>query len=97
MSVLTHEASRDGTCPIIANLAEPGVYQGLVNLAIVIEQHIRAMPLEAMAARADDECGMAILSFRISTSDLRRTRDIVRRLTATQHDLEAIRARYGTS
>jgi hypothetical protein len=42
------ELARDGVAPIVVDLAAPGVYPGLIQLAHFVEQTIRAMPLEAM-------------------------------------------------
>ena len=40
--------AREGVRPIVVDLAEPGVYEGLLQLAHFVEQAIRGMPLEAM-------------------------------------------------
>jgi hypothetical protein len=42
------QLAREGLAPIVVDLAEPGVYPGLLQLAHFVEQTIRAMPLEAM-------------------------------------------------
>jgi hypothetical protein len=58
-------------------LAVPGAYEGEVRLARMIALYIEAMPLEAMARRASDECEMAAIRRSSRRPELARDRSIV--------------------
>lgn len=88
-------AARDGSAPVLLDLNKPGEYQGQVDLAHVIDRFVRAMPLEALVARAEEDRARALLHFTGDARELRRTAEMLAVLRFAQKEFVKIRARYG--
>lgn len=87
------ETLRDNAVKV--DLDEPGEYVNQVNMAAMVATFIMAMPLDELARRSNDACGMSLIRFDDSTKELRRTREMMALFASTKRQLEKIIGRYG--
>ena len=76
-----------------AALSVPGAYEGEVRLARMVALYIEAMPLEAMARRASDECAMSAVRRGKRQPELEHDRDTIELLASAQRQLRKMNAR----